>query len=128
MSQSTTPAAGRTALEPHQIARVCHEANRAYCEAIGDYSQKPWELAEQWQRDSALDGVRAMLEGRAKTPEEQHVAWCEAKVAEGWRFGHVKNPEAKTHPCLVPYHDLSVEQQRKDHLFRAVVEALTARP
>ncbi len=39
------------------IAQVCHEANRAYCEAIGDFTQKAWGKAEQWQRDSAIRGV-----------------------------------------------------------------------
>lgn len=28
-----------------QIARVCHEVNRAYCESMGDTSQVPWEDA-----------------------------------------------------------------------------------
>jgi len=27
------------------IAKVCHEANRAYCESIGDNSQLSWEDA-----------------------------------------------------------------------------------
>jgi hypothetical protein len=39
------------------IAQVCHEANRAWCEVNGDTSQKPWNEAEQWQRDSAIKGV-----------------------------------------------------------------------
>ena len=30
------------------IARACHEANRAICEAAGDFSQKPWAEAEDW--------------------------------------------------------------------------------
>jgi len=41
-----------------QVARVAHEANRAYCESIGDTSQVRWEDAPQWQRDSALKGVQ----------------------------------------------------------------------
>lgn len=30
------------------IARVCHEANKAFCAANGDHSQKTWEDAEVW--------------------------------------------------------------------------------
>jgi hypothetical protein len=108
------------------IAVVAHEANRAYCEVIGDASQKSWHEAAQWQRDSARAGVRAALDGTARTPEAQHEAWAEHKRADGWVYGPEKSEAAKTHPCLVPYADLPVEQRRKDHLFRAVVQALTA--
>jgi hypothetical protein len=52
-------------------------------------------------------------------------AWCRSKVADGWVFGPVKDADAKTHPCLVPYDALPREQQRKDALFVAVVNALT---
>ena len=34
------------------IARICHEANREYCESIGDLSQQPWGCSEEWQRQS----------------------------------------------------------------------------
>jgi hypothetical protein len=40
------------------IARVCHEVNRAYCTSLGDESQLPWDSAPQWQKDSAINGVR----------------------------------------------------------------------
>jgi len=35
------------------IAKACHEANRVWCQANGDDTQKHWSEAEQWQRDSA---------------------------------------------------------------------------
>lgn len=46
------------------------------------------------------------------------------EIADGWEYGPVKDPEAKEHPCLVPFSDLPREQQAKDFLFRAVVRAL----
>lgn len=42
-------------------ARAAHEANRAYCLALGDTSQLPWEEALGWQRDSAIKGVHKDL-------------------------------------------------------------------
>lgn len=47
------------------------------------------------------------------------------KLADGWKFGPVKDPIAKLHPCLVPFEDLPKEEQTKDFIFRAVVCALT---
>lgn len=103
-------------------AEAAHEANRVYCAAIGDTSQKPWAEADQWQRDSAVEGVKVALEGA--TPEWQHDAWCAARRRDGWTFGPVKDPSAKTHPCLVPYEDLPAEQRAKDTLFLAVVRGM----
>lgn len=45
-------------LTPEDIAKVCHEANRAYCAGIGDHSQKSWEESPDWQRTSAINGVK----------------------------------------------------------------------
>lgn len=105
------------------IARVCHEANRAYQHVTGDPAPSPaWDEAPEWQRASATEGVEKALYGA--TPEELHESWVEAKERDGWVRGEVKDGEAKTHPCLVEYHLLSEEQRRKDALFYAVVEAL----
>ena len=108
------------------IARVVHEANRAYCETLGDTSQLPWDAAAGWQRESAIAGIRAVADGLATSAEEQHEAWCTIKVREGWVYGTTKDPVAKTHPCLVPYDKLPLAQQVKDHLFRAIVTTLLA--
>ncbi len=46
------------------------------------------------------------------------------KLAAGWTYGPAKDPEAKRHPCLVPFAELPANQQAKDRLFFAVVSAL----
>ena len=109
-----------------EIAKVTHEVNRAYCAAIGDHSQVAWEDAPDWQKESAIKGVEAVLNGEANSPEEQHQCWATQKIADGWVWGEVKDAEAKTHPCLVPYDQLPPEQQVKDHLFRSVIAALSS--
>lgn len=110
---------GEKMLNAEQIARICHEANRAYCLALGDESQPHWEDAPEWQRRSAINGVVPLC-----TPDQSHENWCKEKTANGWVYGEVKNAKKKTHPCLVPYNQLPPEQQRKDHLFRAIVDVL----
>lgn len=109
-----------------QIARVCHEANGAWCLVNGDDSQKSWEEAEQWQRESAIKGVQFRLENPSAQQYDQHNAWMEDKLKDGWKFGEVKNAEAKTHPCLVPYNLLPRFQQKKDEIFCAIVDCLKA--
>jgi len=38
-------------------------------------------------------------------------------------LGETKDPDKKQHPCLVPYNELSKEQQIKDALFTAIVDS-----
>lgn len=106
------------------IARIAHEINRAYCEALGDHTQLSWEDAPDWQRSSAMDGVAYHLQNTGVTPEQSHENWLMRKWTEGWVYGPVKDAEKKTHPCCVPYEQLPKSQQVKDYLFRAVVNLL----
>lgn len=110
-------------MNQEKIARVCHEVNKAYCEALGDTSQLTWEDAPEWQRSSARMGVDLHCMGNFG-PEASHVSWMSNKVSEGWVYGEVKDAVAKTHPCIKPFSELPKEQQAKDFIFRAVVHAL----
>ncbi|MFB9991233.1 RyR domain-containing protein [Deinococcus oregonensis] len=103
------------------LAQIAHETNRAYCQSIGDTSQPSWDAAPDWQKESAMKGIEGALAGN--TPEQQHQSWYAHKEADGWVYGEVKDPDAKRHPCMVPYAELPAEQQRKDHLYSAVVKA-----
>lgn len=107
-----------------QIAKVCHDANRAYCQSIGDNTQLPWEEAPDWQKDSARKGVDFCIANPDAPPSANHESWLEVKRQEGWTYAPVKNVEKKEHPCFVPYEALPIEQQKKDALFKAVVAAL----
>lgn len=106
------------------IARVAHEANRAYCASHGDYSQLQWESAPQWQRDSAIEGVKKHLANPDMTPEDSHKSWMEHKAADGWVYGEKKDSVQKTHPCMVPYAQLDERQRAKDYIFKGVVAAI----
>ena len=106
------------------IARMCHEVNRAYCQAIGDTLQPSWEASPEWQRKSCINGVEFHLTHPDAKPEDSHVNWMKEKTAEGWEFGPVKDPDKKQHPCMIPYEQLPLEQRVKDALFIAVVHAM----
>ena len=106
------------------IAKVCHEANRALCETQGDMSQPKWEDAPGWQVQSAMGGVVFCLSNPGAPASANHESWLKQKEVQGWKYGPVKDPEKKEHPCFVPYEQLPAEQKAKDHLFKAVCSAL----
>ena len=105
------------------IARACHEANRAWCLLHNDHSQVAYDDAPENIKTSARAGVKMAL---TATPEEQHQSWCNFKIADGWVYGEVKDGDAKTHPCLVPYAELPPEQKKKDAIYIGVVRAFNA--
>jgi len=109
-----------------RAARAAHEANKILCQALGDNSQPAWEDAPQWQRQSSMDGVLMIAKNPKTTPEQSHEGWLAVKGADGWKYGPVKDPGKKEHPCFVPYNELPQEQQLKDHLYGIVVRAALA--
>jgi len=111
-------------MNKEKIAKVCHEVNRAYCEALGDTSQTSWEDAPQWQIDSAISGVEFVSDNADAPASWSHDNWLAEKKLAGWKYGPEKNAELKEHPCFVPYEELPVEQQAKDYIFKAVVTQL----
>lgn len=110
-------------LTTDEIAEITHEANRVYCKSIGDNSQLPWEKAEDWQKESAINGVMFFIKHPEMTAEDGHINWMKEKEDGGWKYGKIKNPEEKTHPCMVEYSKLPIEQQIKDHIFQSIVLA-----
>ena len=112
-------------MEVEKIAELCHEVNRLYCRALGDDTQLAWEEAPDWQRRSAMNGVRHAMNNPDSKPSDSHESWLAEKEVAGWKYGPVKDPDKKEHPCFVPYDELPLEQRRKDALFLAVVRAMT---
>jgi hypothetical protein len=111
-------------MEIHDVAAICHEANRRLCITQGDYTHHPWEASPDWQQESALNGVGFHLENPDASPAASHESWYREKEAAGWTYGAVKNADLKQHPCMVPFEHLPPEQQAKDHLFKAIVNSL----
>lgn len=105
------------------IAQICHEAHRAYCNSLGDYSQPRWGAAKQWQKNSSMLMVDFILDYPDAEPKDIHDAWYAQKEVHGWTYGPVRDDDAMVHPFLVPYEQLPEEHKFKDHLLRAIVKA-----
>ncbi len=80
------------------IARVTHEAHRAYCRTLGDVSEHSWRFIPQWQREAAIKAVECHLAARAR--------------------GETPGPSVS--------HE-SDSQQIQDHLFAAIVAVFAQR-
>lgn len=106
-------------------ARIAHEANRVWCVENGDHSKPVWADAPDWQRESAISGVVFHAENPSASDSASHDNWMAEKVAAGWIYGEVKDPDATppTHPCIVPFQELPKFQQKKNALFRSIVHA-----
>jgi hypothetical protein len=105
------------------IAICCHEANRKFCIFTGDNSQKPWAESPLWQQESAIKGVHFVNNNPEASDSATHDSWMAEKVNDGWVYGEIKDAEAKTHPCIVPFDQLPADQQFKDKLFKIVAQA-----
>ena len=49
-----------------------------------------------------------------KMSKNVHEVWSETRIQQGWTYGEQRNDELKTHPCLVPYEELSEEEKEYD--------------
>ena len=105
-------------------ARVAHEVNRAYSEAVLAENQAPWDELSDEERASKIDGVRWLQENPDADPAMVHEAWLHSKTSAGWVYGPVKDVERKQHPYILPFTGLSRAQQAKDVLFVTIVRSL----
>lgn len=108
-----------------EIARIAHELNRTVQLLLGQSVSPGWEDAPQWMRDSILAGVRFHHQHPEAGPEGSHANWMRHRRDAGWTHGPVKDEQAKTHPNLCAYDLLPAEEKVKDHVFCAVVRALS---
>ncbi|MBI1339607.1 hypothetical protein GC169_05260 [bacterium] len=107
-----------------RIARVMHEAVRAWQMANGQEAAPPWSRAPAWMKTASREAVVWRLAHRKAPASAQHDQWADEKLANGWRYGKVKDGKKKTHPLLIPYEDLPEVERQKDTLVAAVVLSL----
>lgn len=112
-------------MKPEEIARVCHEANRALTCVIGDVPVQPeWNAAPEDMKISSIRGVVRVLTDPKITSAQLHYEWARDHHNSGWTWGPTRDPVAKTHPAMVSWNELPEAVRKKDAVFRAIIGAL----
>ncbi len=55
-----------------------------------------------------------LLELTEMIAENVHEVWAQNRLAEGWKYGTIRDDKNKTTPCLVPYSDLPEFEKNYD--------------
>ena len=66
----------------------------------------------------------ALIEAAERLARNAHDVWARGRLAEGWRWGPVRNDEAREHPLLIPYEELPESEKEYDR--RAAQQTLKA--
>lgn len=107
-----------------------HELNRAIRVVNG---QDPGPVLENMKElePAKYAGVKKAVEkilyGESyPSPSMQHDEWIFSKLKDGWTYGPSEDKIAKTHPCMVQFYDLPLEEKLKDVVFVEVLKFLRA--
>ncbi len=49
-----------------------------------------------------------------KIAKNVHDVWAQSRMEQGWTYGEERSDALKTHPCLVPYEELSEVEKAYD--------------
>jgi hypothetical protein len=105
-----------------ELVQITHQAIRllqrrharvvwpAWCEAGEDTQRWTWDAVEFGLRDPRL-GAR-------------HEQWCSALRREGWSYAALEDGEQRTHPALVPFHELPEFERARDTIVISLVTEL----
>lgn len=55
--------------------------------------------------------LNGLIEEMAKNV---HEVWAYGRMQQGWSYGEERNDKLKTHPCLIPYEELSEQEREYD--------------
>src|ERR1700676_1801321 len=99
-----------------ELAKWIYEATRVEAE----WSKRPivpeaWENRDNKFREQFVNIITEYLSmDKLPTPAEAHESWNQSYYKMGWKYGKVRDVEAKTHPDLVPFDELPQPEKDKD--------------
>jgi len=115
-------------VKPTTIAILAYAITAAYTVSIGAEPQAPWDEAPDEKKDSVLKDVEFLIANPEAGFDALHNQWLAQKQSDGWVYGEEVNEEAKTHPNILPFNELSQELQTRDQVFYGTVKAALSLP
>ncbi len=103
--------------------RSMEAARRQHEDYVSRYGGIPWEELDGFTRGSNVSSAdymyvteRLLGKGvRVETLAElEHIRWCRYHYLNNWRYASVTDKSRRLHNCLLPFAELSEEEQRKD--------------
>lgn len=74
-----------------------------------EYNPKPFDT-------SAISLDKELLELMEGVAQNIHENWAAGRIKDGWVYGEKRDDEKKTHPCLVPYEELTEVEKDYDRI------------
>lgn len=65
---------------------------------------------------SKIELPEELLALTERIAENVHENWSAGRIADGWRYGEMRDDEKKTTPCLVPYSELTEREKDFDRI------------
>ena len=99
------------------IAQECHNKNNELMMMNGEEQNGNWDSLDRHTKFINLKSVIKALENPDLTAKDMHDEWMNNKIADGWKYGDVKDPELKTHPLIIDYDLMKDVDKMKDQIF-----------
>jgi hypothetical protein len=107
-----------------KIAVIVYEATRIFGDAFGDIARPRVEEASEWRLKGVKFGVERFVKNPDITLEEIHSTWVWGMVLAGWEWGRELDVNEMTHPDLVGYNRLSIQQKVRYRLLEVITKTL----
>lgn len=104
------------------IAKECHSANDDLMLVNNEVPNlTDWHQMDDHTRSMNIKSVSKIIDNKYITAKDLHNEWMDNKIADGWKYGTVKNPELKTHPLIIEFEKMSDINKLKDQNFIDIV-------
>ncbi len=106
------------------IARVCHEAVRAYHAAVDPRPFEAWDDLQRPFQRATETVVRHYLANPTHTFRARHEERCRLMVDEFWRAFTSGDVPGNVSPDMVPYYSLPANLRVTHRLYESTIDAL----
>jgi hypothetical protein len=115
---------GKRTISMEEAAMVVNETLRGWRMAIGDDEIATWPEAPEAQKEIHRASIHWYFASPAATPRAFHDMWTAWMFHNGWSYGETRDVEAKRHPLVRPWDELSELQQIKTRLCVAIMATI----